>query len=70
MLQGLKDDLQAIGAKVVAIVGDNAPALQLAIVAHCNAGIFPVRCAAHSIQLIVKDVLEVPPLSGCISLLT
>ncbi len=58
------ESLETVGAHIIAICGDNLGAQQTAIEDNCGPGVFQVRCAAHSIQLIVHDLLMVQPLAG------
>ena len=63
----VEESIEILGTRVVAIVGDNAASLQLAIAEHTNQGCFGLRCAAHSIQLIVKDLSTINPLLEAIT---
>lgn len=64
-------ELNSIGAILVAVTGDNASGVQNAIMAFCgeHPAVMGFRCQAHSIALLVNDVMQLDPLPAAAAIL-
>jgi hypothetical protein len=61
ILKDCAERIQAVGGIVVAVVSDNASNMTAAIRqfrTHVASWIFPVRCAAHTLNLVPKELFE------------
>ena len=63
-IQGVIEEIECAGGVVAGIVTDNANNYLAAAQAKSGPGIFQLWCAAHSLDLIFKDVEKHNPVAG------
>lgn len=63
-----KTMVESEGLKVIAVVGDNHSGVQAALgrIEQEDPGCVAVRCGAHSLQLLLGDVEDLPPINGAL----